>query len=95
MEQIKRQPLPPPKTPLTAVMRSMTSEQLLEFASHAGISKDYLYQIAGLHRKKISVQQAFRIEDASTRMARKYRGLPSITAREISQMADLHGVDEG
>lgn len=88
-----RKPLPPPKTPLIAVMRSMNKEQLDEFAQHAGITTDYLYQIGGLHRKRISVQQAFRIEDASALMAKKHRGLRRITAREISQMADLEGLE--
>lgn len=93
MESTRKNPLPPPKTPLTSVMRAMNSEQLNEFARHAGMTKDYLYQIAGLHRKKISVQHAFRIEDASTLMARKHRGLPRITAREIATMGDLQGIE--
>lgn len=87
-------PATPVITPLTTAMRAMTKDQREEFASLAGTTVNYLYQIAGLHRKNIAVQTAFAIEDASAYMAGQYPSakLPTVNARQISEMAALAGL---
>lgn len=59
----------PPTTPLLAILRQMTPQQRLEFATLAGTKVDYLYQLAGCNRTSCRSALAMRIASASEQMA--------------------------
>ena len=88
------------ETPMLALLRQCTPEQRDWLAKEAQTDVNYLYAIAGCHRKKISVQLACRIEDASKRLnaasqrAGEYPAKQIVTARQLSTMCAVAGFDD-
>lgn len=81
--------LPPPKTPLLAVLRQLqTDERRGEFAALAGTSTTYLYQLAGCHRGSCRIHLAKAIVDAAAQMHRLY-GSDLITMDDLATMCPL------
>lgn len=73
-------------TPLLEVLRALeTDERRDEFATAAGTSRGYLYQLAGCHNKSCRSSLAQAIADASVEMGLQY-GTPVITVRELATM---------
>lgn len=84
-------------TPMLWLLRTCTPEQRQWLAERADTDVNYLYAIAGCHRKKISVQLAFAIEKASEHLHVETGGkTPIVTAQQISTMcAVAHFDDQG
>lgn len=83
------------ETPLLWLLRCCTEEQRNWLAREADTTVDYLYAIAGCHRKKISVQLAFAIEKASTQLNTITGGdTPIVTAQQISTMCAVAHFDD-
>ena len=62
-----------PRTPLLAVLRQLgTDDKRDEFATLAGTSRLYLYQLSICSRRSCRADLARRIADASVVMAEKY-----------------------
>lgn len=82
-----------PTNPLLDLLRMMKSEEQTAFAHLAGTERGYLYQVAGGHRKNISVQLAFGIEDASRQISKQSGGhYPIVTARMLADMGAVSGL---
>lgn len=79
-----------PPTPLRAILRHLTDEQRDEFAALSGLTKNYLYQLAGCHRQSTSALNAVRIAAASELMAVRYGSVP-VTVVELANMCPLKG----
>lgn len=83
-------------TPMLHLLRCCTVEQREWLAQQADTNVNYLYAIAGCHRKKISVQLAFAIEQASRVLHDRTGGdTPVITAQQIATMCAVAGLDDG
>lgn len=79
-----------PKTPLLALMRSLTPEQRTKLALDAGSSVSYLYALGSCQRDTCSSALALRIEKASERMCERTGGLtPIVTMRELATMCPV------
>jgi hypothetical protein len=79
--------------PLLDILRMMREEEQIAFGLRAGTTRGYLYQIAGGHRKSISVQLAFSIEDASRKIHEESGGyFPAVSARDIAEMCAVAGL---
>lgn len=77
-------------TPLLKLLRACTEEQRTRIAREAGTSVNYLYGIAGCHRKGVNVHLAIGIEDASTALNKETAGAtPVVTARELASMCAI------
>ena len=75
-----------PKTPLLAVLRQLeTDDKRDEFATLAGTSRLYLYQLSICSRRSCRADLAKRIADASVVMHEKY-GTQVLTLEGISTM---------
>lgn len=75
-----------PKTPLLAVLRQLeTDDKRDEFATLAGTSRLYLYQLSICSRRSCRADLAKRIADASVVMAKKY-GTQVLTLEVICSM---------
>ena len=77
-----------PKTPLLAVLRHLgTGPKRLEFATAAGTSVGYLYQLAGCYegRQGCRPELARRIADASVKMHKRYKS-PVLTVEQVTAM---------
>ena len=75
-----------PKTPLLAVLRQLeTDDKRDEFATLAGTSRLYLYQLSICSRRSCRADLAKRIADASVVMAKKY-GTQVLTLEIICSM---------
>ena len=62
-----------PKTPLLALLRELgTDDKRNEFATMAGTSRLYLYQLSICSRRSCRADLAKRIADASEAMGKKY-----------------------
>lgn len=81
-----------PVTSLMALLRSCTAEERNRLATLADTNVNYLYSLAGCHRKQPAVQLALAIEDASKMLNKQTKGrTPIITARDIATMCDVSG----
>ena len=75
-----------PRTPLLHVLRQLgTDDKRNEFATLAGTSRLYLYQLSICSRKSCRADLAKRIADASVVMAEKY-GTQVLTLEGLSTM---------
>ena len=75
-----------PKTPLLAVLRQLaTDDKRDEFATRAGTSRLYLYQLSICSRRSCRTDLAKRIADASVVMHEKY-GTQVLTLEVICSM---------
>ena len=75
-----------PRTPLLAVLRQLeTDDKRDEFATLAGTSRLYLYQLSICSRRSCRADLAKRIADASVVMAEKY-GTQVLTLEVICSM---------
>lgn len=75
-----------PRTPLLHVLRQLgTDDKRNEFATLAGTSRLYLYQLSICSRKSCRADLAKRIADASVVMAQKY-GTQVLTLEGLSTM---------
>lgn len=75
-----------PRTPLLAVLRQLeTDDKRDEFATLAGTSRLYLYQLSICSRRSCRADLAKRIADASVVMAKKY-GTQVLTLEVICSM---------
>ena len=75
-----------PKTPLLALLRTLTPKQRERFAKQARTSVSYLYALSSGDRSP-SAQLALRIEQASERMHKNTNGRsPVVTMRELAEM---------
>lgn len=84
-----RKELPPPTTPLLAVLRQLgTDERRDEFAALAGTSTAYLYQLAGCNRGACRTRLAKGIADASVQMNLLF-GSDVITMETLATMCPL------
>lgn len=82
-------------TPMLGLLRACTPEQRQWLAERADTDVNYLYAIAGCHRKKISVQLSFAIETASTQLHADTEGkTPIVTAQQISTMCAVARFDD-
>lgn len=80
----------PTPTVLTQLLRACTDSQRQQLAELAGTSVGYLYGLAGCHRKRVSLDLALRIEDASVQLSKQNNGLtPTVTARQLAVMCEL------
>ena len=83
----------PPTTPLLAILRQLgTNERRDEFASLAGTSTAYLYQLASCKRGACRVPLAKGIADASIVMHARY-GSDTITMDALATMCPLREKD--
>ena len=81
-----------PRTPLLHVLRQLgTDDKRNEFATLAGTSRLYLYQLSICSRKSCRADLAKRIADASVVMAEKY-GTQVLTLEGLSTMCVGSGV---
>lgn len=79
----------PPTTPLLAILRQLdTDARRDEFASLAGTTTGYLYQLAGCNRSSCRNKLAMGIEQASRVMNARY-GTDVITMQELASMCPL------
>lgn len=77
------------------LLRCCDKDQREWLAKAADTDVDYLYAIAGCHRKKISVQLAFAIEKASEHLHVETGGkTPIVTAQQISTMCAVAHFDD-
>ena len=77
------------------LLRECTPEQRQRLAEAVPTSVNYLYAIAGCHRKNISVQMAYAIERASIAMNAWTKGqTPIVTAQQIATMCAVAGLDD-
>ncbi|WP_315127300.1 hypothetical protein [Comamonas antarctica] len=84
-----RNELPPPTTPLLAILRQLaTDARRDEFAAKAGTSTAYLYQLAGCNRGACRTRLAKGIADASVEMNLLY-GSDVITMEALAVMCPL------
>lgn len=84
-----RNKLPPPTTPLLAILRQLGSDDRRdEFARIAGTSSAYLYQLAGCKRGSCRARLAKGIADASVEMHARY-GTDTITVDALATMCPL------
>ena len=84
-----KKPLPPPATPLLALLRQLeTADRRQEFADLAGTSPAYLYQLATCQRGACRSPLAKGIADASVVMRRRY-GTAAITMETLAGMCAL------
>lgn len=75
-----------PRTPLLHVLRQLgTDDKRNEFATLAGTSRLYLYQLSICSRRSCRADLAKRIADASVVMAEKY-GTQVLTLEVLSTM---------
>ena len=75
-----------PRTPLLAVLRQLeTDDKRDEFATLAGTSRLYLYQLSICSRRSCRADLAKRIADASLVMHEKY-GTQVLTLEGVSTM---------
>ena len=75
-----------PRTPLLHVLRQLgTDDKRNEFATLAGTSRLYLYQLSICSRKSCRADLAKRIADASVVMSSKY-GTQVLTLEGLSTM---------
>jgi hypothetical protein len=82
-------------TPMLALLRKCTDEQRQQLAKAVPTSVNYLYAIAGCHRKKISVQMACAIETATRTLHAQTKGeTPIVTALQIATMCAVAGLDD-
>ncbi|WP_338496264.1 hypothetical protein [Delftia tsuruhatensis] len=87
-----RQPLPPPSTPLLALLRQLgTDERRTDFAVLAGTTTAYLYQLATCKRGACRSRLAKGISDASVEMHKRH-GTAVIT---MDTLASMCPVDRG
>lgn len=78
-----------PKTPLLAILRALaTDERRDEFATLAGTSRLYLYQLAGCHNRSCRSSLAKSIADASVVMHKQYGSEP-ITMEQLACMCPM------
>ena len=83
----------PPTTPLLVILRQLgTNERRDEFASLAGTSTAYLYQLAGCKRAACRTPLAKGIADASVVMHARY-GSDTITMDALATMCPLREKD--
>lgn len=76
----------PPTTPLLAILRALeTDERRDEFATLAGTTRAYLYQLAGCSRITCRAALADAIARASVEIAKKYKTEP-ITMETLARM---------
>ena len=88
-----RKNLPPPTTPLLTILRQLTNDtQRAEFATLAGTSTAYLYQLAGCKRGACRTRLAKGIVDASVVMHERY-GSDPITMETLATMCPLREKD--
>lgn len=79
-----------PKTPLLALMRSLTPAQRTTLASDAGTSVSYLYSLGSCQRGTCGSGLALQIEKASERMCESTGGAtPIVTMRELATMCPV------
>jgi hypothetical protein len=71
-------------TPLLELLRECSAADREFLAQHAGTSVNYLYSLAGGHRRSPRADLAFRIEDASVALGKRV-----VTAREIATQSLL------
>ncbi len=84
-----RKELPPPTTPLLTILRQLGSDERRdEFATMAGTSTAYLYQLAGCKRGACRARLAKGIADASVRMHNRYE-TDVITMETLAMMCPL------
>jgi hypothetical protein len=77
------------------LLRECTPEQRQRLAEAVPTSVNYLYAIAGCHRKNISVQMAYAIERAAQALNKETRGkIPIVTAQQIATMCAVAGLDD-
>ena len=82
-------------TPMLALLRQCTAEQREQLAQAVPTSVNYLYAIAGCHRKKISVQMACAIEQGTRTLHAQTKGAtPIVTALQIATMCAVAGLDD-
>lgn len=80
---------------MLALLRKCTPEQRQSLAEAVPTSVNYLYAIAGCHRKNISVQMAYAIERASRGLNTATKGeTPIVTAQQIATMCAVAGLDD-
>lgn len=76
-----------PRTPLLALLRSMTDAQRHSLAANAGTTLSYLYALASCQRCSCSASRALAIEKASEDMCRLTGGkTPVVTMKELATM---------
>lgn len=76
----------PPTTPLLALLRDLgTDAKRQEFATEAGTTVAYLYQLAGCNRRSCRADLAAKIAAASVTISKKY-GTPAITVEVLATM---------
>jgi hypothetical protein len=79
-----------PKTPLLALLRSLTPEQREQLAKDAETSVSYLYSLAGCQRSTCGSSLALQIEKASEKMCAKTGGHTAIvTMGDLATMCAL------
>jgi hypothetical protein len=79
-----------PETPLLKLLRCCTVAEQHELARLAGTTRNYLYQMAGCHRKEFSASKVMAVSEAATRMHVKSLGrIPKISAEAITAMCSL------
>lgn len=84
-----RKELPPPTTPLLAILRQLgTAEKRKEFAAKANTSVAYLYQLASCARGACRTRLAKGIADASVEMHKLY-GTDIVTMDTLATMCPL------
>lgn len=82
------------KTPLLELLRQLTPSERDEIAQAACTSVNYLYLLAGCHRKMTNLQMALVIEDMTRELNRTSGGrVPVVTARELAAMGELRQFD--
>ncbi|MDH1823723.1 MULTISPECIES: hypothetical protein [Delftia] len=87
--QHMRQPLPPPSTPLLALLRQLGSdERRNDFAALAGTTTAYLYQLATCKRGACRSRLAKGISDASLVMHKRH-GTEIITMDTLASMCPV------
>ena len=79
-----------PKTPLLALLRSLTDEQRTTLAESAGTTVSYLYALASCQRGQCRSGLAKQIEDASRAMNKATRGkTPVVTMSDLATMCSV------
>ncbi len=80
-------------TPLAALLRECDDAQRDRLAALAGTTVNYLYNLAGCHRRDPSSSLAVGIEDASRKLHAETKGRTRIvTVRELASMCSVAGL---
>lgn len=76
------------RTPLLAVLRQLSDDERKAFATLAGTTVNYLYQLASCQRRSCSVAKAVAIAAASVEISMRH-GSDILTVGQIATMCSL------